>query len=342
MPTKFLLITFCCWGIFSAGLAKAVSVSALFLPDSVVKTAETLPSEPTDELLGIEHVNDSINITKADDANIDAYPFVSMREPVSAQQLLMRGFSTEITMKTVVAAQKLAIKIKKQKIHNPKWRKSDNKTYARVRVKHRSLPANSVCDPNLKVVTTPEKRLAKWVESLFIDNYKNCQFQNIITPIAAGNVIKTKDYGNAVVVNYILGDRIMQEALFKEDGKPQVIERKYRGIKNIVIEITKEKRMAMISDGVHFKSINTKNPKAQKIVLSLAETKSILIERLLLEGRSQDVLRLYPEERENMDELTKKFNLKTAALHRKDLLPKEAPVKTAPGKSPAGKVPAKK
>lgn len=185
------------------------------------------------------------------------------------------------------------------------------------------------CDPNLRPVTTPEEQLGKAVRYLLTNHYKNCKVQSVVTPIGTGNVVATEQYGNAVVVDFVMGERVQQEALYKANTSPSVIERKYKAVKQLVVQATEEKRMQLSGDGLRFESIVVKNPKTKRYALSPTETKKIIARRLLQEGRTEDMLRLYPEERENLDVWQKEFNVKSAALHRKDLgstsLPKTPP-----------------
>jgi hypothetical protein len=206
--------------------------------------------------------------------------------------------------------------------------KGDRFACRTVRIPRRTLRFKAPpCDPNLRAVTTPEEKLGKAVQYLFTNKYKNCKLQAVTSPVATGQIVRTEQYGNAVVVDYVMAERVLQEALYKTNTAPRIIERKYKAIKQLVVEATEEKRMQMTGDGLRFESVVVKNPKTKTYKLSPTETKKIIVQRLLLEGRTEDMLRLYPEERENLDAWQKQYNVKTAALHRKDLGSKPLPAK---------------
>ncbi len=201
--------------------------------------------------------------------------------------------------------------------------------------------AGAACDPALKTVTTPGEMLGKKIKYLFTNHRKNCDYQNLYASIGKGNLIKTEKYGNVPVIDFVKGDRVYQEALFLPEGeegrtRPKLIERKIPGIKQLVVLVSPEKQTTIAGDGITFTRVKNKKFNPERNVLTVEETKQVLVQRLLETGQVTRMLNLYPEERKNLAELKKKYSPKTAELHRKDLakLPAKAPA-ALPVRAPA-------
>lgn len=144
-------------------------------------------------------------------------------------------------------------------------------------IKHKNVDDFKVyCDPNLESVTTTMERVQKDIKYFFTFKRKFCKLEARYSGVSAGCIVETS-HGTAVVSDYVTEKDIIYP------------------IKLIVL-ITKNSPRKKNGD-----------PNLKKITLSREETKEIMIRELIKRQKFIWLVRMYPEERPNLESLKKLY-----------------------------------
>jgi len=127
-----------------------------------------------------------------------------------------------------------------------------------------------LCDPNITKGTTTMERIAKEINYWFTRHKRFCDLEKRYSGVTVGVVVETK-YGTAVVTDYVVKKDI------------------YYPLK---IEVAIAQKRAENGD-----------PRIKTILLSREETKEIMIVELIKRQKYIWLVRMYPEERKNLDKL---------------------------------------
>lgn len=127
-----------------------------------------------------------------------------------------------------------------------------------------------LCDPNITKGTTTMQRIGKEIKYWFTKHKRFCDLEKRYSGVTVGVVVETK-YGTAVVTDYVV----------KKDIYYPV---------RIEVAIARPRT----EDG---------EPRVRTILLSREETKEIMIEELIKRKKYIWLVRMYPEERKNLEKL---------------------------------------
>lgn len=181
-------------------------------------------------------------------------------------------------------------------------------------VRHAAIDDLTVsCNPNDAAVLLPIERLGVRFANLFTETRIHCELTGIPSPISVGDIVDTKEYGRAVVVDYVLAERTEQYLEWRGNeigDRGRVKTRTYFAIKSLVVQGTKVERNRIVGVGLTFSSVELKKDYVT-FELSPEETKEIFIQRLIERGESEMLTLVYPEERKNFDSWVAKFPPRT-------------------------------
>lgn len=147
------------------------------------------------------------------------------------------------------------------------------------------------CDPNLRSRTTTAERLGKRIKWFFTNKRKQCAIMPLFTSVSAGEMIETARYGNAIVVDFKIRNRVEEFIEYPDDMalKGQKRKRKWRAIYRITLKVTEnDPDFPLTRKGYYL------------VCLSPEETKEVMIRYLIEKGMIDDLPRMYPEERANI------------------------------------------
>lgn len=159
------------------------------------------------------------------------------------------------------------------------------------------------CDPNQYDYTSRLEVLDYRVRDLFTNKRKFCKLNAIYSPISAGMIVSTEKYGDVMVADYVLRNHVQWLRFRKhaEDSTHFVVKKRTRKvIKHLVVLILHPRKPYDREGFVRFK----------KVRLSEEETKRILIEHYFRRGRVDWLLRMYPDERKNLQILQERYNFR--------------------------------
>ena len=157
-----------------------------------------------------------------------------------------------------------------------------------------------MCDPNIRAPTSNMERVAKDIKRWFTNQRKYCKINAVYSGVGAGQLIMTEQYGTAQVVDFVMGNRTQYFYRWGQDSTTHYcMTRDVRVVKRLVVRIPKRGRWRTW-DG---------RPRIKTIKLSEEETKRIMIRHLVMRNKLFQLLRMYPEERENLQALRLKYSL---------------------------------
>ncbi|MCS7073958.1 MAG: hypothetical protein NZ108_05785, partial [Bacteroidia bacterium] len=200
------------------------------------------------------------------------------------------------------------LQIKHRSLHNVcyarlqvKHKSFDGFTCGRVLIKHVPLHKYKVyCDPNIKQPETNMERIGKEIKILFTRHKKFCKLNDIHSGVAVGNVIETSKYDKAIVKDYIVQKKILRYKRYPNGDSTMTCtkEKEIRAVKHIIVEVPRSKDKYRTSNG---------NPALKKVKLSRAETKTIMMRELVERNKLNWLVRIYPEERQNLKAIIAQF-----------------------------------
>ncbi len=159
------------------------------------------------------------------------------------------------------------------------------------------------CDPNKVPETTDLERFADKVKYLATNHRKFCKLNNLYSSVSAGMIVRTEKYGDVMVVDYKIKKfrKIYRTLKDPSDStKYKKIRKKHKTIGNLVVLVLNPKKPYKRTGNINFKEVK----------LSEAETKRILIENFVKRGRFDDLARVYPEERKNIELIKERYGYK--------------------------------
>jgi len=167
------------------------------------------------------------------------------------------------------------------------------------------------CDPNFQAPTSNMERVGKELKYFFTNKKKYCKINSVYSGVSAGQVVETEEYGIAVVTDFILKDRILKypQVVYGKRNKKvkeKVREKKIKGVRNLVVLVPKDPKKMRKRNG---------QANLKKVVLSQDETKQIMIQHLMKKDNMLWIVRMYPEEEQNIPVLRVKYGLDKEIHH---------------------------
>jgi hypothetical protein len=181
-------------------------------------------------------------------------------------------------------------------------RSLDAYTCGGVTIKHRSPEQMSCATPENRDLS-PLQKFAMKVKYHLSNNRRHCKITALYSGISAGEIVETNDNGTGVVVDYKIGRYATTFVRYNgKDSTKVKIERKYvPGIRRLFVMVVK--------DPNHPRDLNGM-PLMRKVQLSEGETKALMLQSLVRRRRLEWLVRMYPEERQNLQELLEKYAVK--------------------------------
>ena len=167
---------------------------------------------------------------------------------------------------------------------------------------HTTALAQARPNPNLKNVKTD-------IKNVFTFKRRCCKIVNIYSGVAKGTMVVTRDWGEAPIDGYVIRKKKVYFYRYVKNDlteKKKVV-KKIRAIKNLKVLAPKNKD-AMRGEGG--------KPRMKRIKLSAEESKSIMITELIKRNNVKWIVLLYPEERENLQQLL---------MQQQDVAPPDTP-----------------
>ncbi|MFN7708604.1 MAG: hypothetical protein ACK5QE_08095 [Sphingobacteriia bacterium] len=172
-------------------------------------------------------------------------------------------------------------------------RSLDGTTCGHLKIKHTPLHKYRVpCDPSMKRTTNLE-RAAYQMQMLMRNHKKNCKLSNVVSSLSAGQMVKTEDYGTVMIADYVIDKRIKRMVRWADadSSKKRIVKLKRAAVRNLIVIVPVDPAMRRNRQGeVTFK----------RVLLSEAETKDLMIEHFIQKGMTEQLIRMYPEERPNL------------------------------------------
>ncbi len=159
------------------------------------------------------------------------------------------------------------------------------------------------CDPNKVAETTDLERFADKVKYLATNHRKFCKLNNLYSPVSAGMIVRTEKYGDVMVVDYKIKNFKKIYRILKDENdstRYKKVRKKHKTIGNLIVLVLNPKKPYKRKGNINFKEVK----------LSEAETKRILIENFVKRGRFDDLARVYPEERKNLELIKERYGYK--------------------------------
>jgi hypothetical protein len=178
----------------------------------------------------------------------------------------------------------------------------------------------------VKIGTDQEANQIKTeIRHLFTFHRKECKIISVHCGVAVGQVLQTPALGKVIVIDHILGTKKVQFYKLTKPNKTKIklntneqpekklFTKKIRSIKQLVVladeNYTGEETQEQVQVQVQDQTLETPEPKLKKVKLSPEQTKELMIEQLVKRNQLKTLVRMYPEERENIPELVKRYNL---------------------------------
>jgi hypothetical protein len=177
--------------------------------------------------------------------------------------------------------------------------------------------SRNACDPAQRQMAYDIDAIGNGVRNTLINNKKFCKLNATYSGISAGQVVKSRQYGFGVVADVELGLKRTNFVRYKDASSSQrssffqsenpsgrfVRRPKYvAGVKNLVIVVPNPNR-------------KSKRDAFKRIRLDTEETKEIMLSSLVKRNRTDWIVRMYPEERENLLFLKQKYTPPKQALN---------------------------
>ncbi|GIV43113.1 MAG: hypothetical protein KatS3mg035_0236 [Bacteroidia bacterium] len=182
-----------------------------------------------------------------------------------------------------------------------KHKQLDNVCYKSLKICHRPLDKYRVpCDPNIVQPKSNLERVGDDLKYFFTNKKRFCKLNSIYSGVSAGQIIETQKYGKGVVTDYIVRNRLIQYVRYV-NGDSTKIKVKYRkspSIKHLVVLVPRDEKKLRKSNG---------DPNLKKVKLSQRETKEIMMKHLIERRNFVWLIRMYPEEEQNLPELYAKY-----------------------------------
>ncbi|MDW8335248.1 MAG: hypothetical protein RMM53_13630, partial [Bacteroidia bacterium] len=170
--------------------------------------------------------------------------------------------------------------------------------------------SRNACDPAQRQLSYDVDAIGHGVRNTFINNRKFCKLNAAYSGVSPGQVVKSQKYGFGVVADVELGLRKTEFVRYRDptptqrtssDGRTAVPGRFVRkpsyvaGVKNLIIVVPNPNRKG-------------KRDAFKRVRLDTEETKEIMLASLIKRNRYDWVVRMYPEERENLLFLRQKYS----------------------------------
>ncbi len=182
-----------------------------------------------------------------------------------------------------------------------KHKQLDNVCYKSLKICHRPLGKYKVpCDPNIVQPKTNLERVGADLKYIFTNKKRFCKLNSIYSGVSAGQIVETEKYGKSIVTDYIVKNRLIQYVRYV-NGDSTKIKVKYRkspSIKHLVVLVPRDEKKLRKSNG---------DPNLKKVKLSQKETKEIMMKHLVEKKNFVWLIRMYPEEEQNLPELYAKY-----------------------------------
>ncbi len=177
--------------------------------------------------------------------------------------------------------------------------------------------SRNACDPAQRQMAYDIDALGNGVRNTLINNKKFCKLNATYSGISAGQVVKSQKYGFGVVADVELGLKKTNFVRYKDPAAQQrsvagqnerppgrfVRQPNYvAGVKNLVIVVPNPNR-------------KSKRDAFKRVRLDPDETKEIMLASLVKRNRIDWIVRMYPEERENLLFLKQKYTPPKQALN---------------------------
>ncbi|MEM7036862.1 MAG: hypothetical protein AAF570_07785, partial [Bacteroidota bacterium] len=142
-----------------------------------------------------------------------------------------------------------------------------------LRIRHTDLNKVKIpCDPNMRDHTTTMERIGKEVKYWFTRHKRFCKLEARYSGVSQGNVVETS-VGTAIVENYVVKKNLYYPV-------------------RIIVSIPKDRPRTKKGDA-----------RLKYIKLTREETKEIMIRELIKRRKFIWLVRMYPEERKNLESL---------------------------------------
>ena len=152
------------------------------------------------------------------------------------------------------------------------------------------------CDPNITAPTTNMEYVADDIIRFFTRKRKFCQLEKLYSGVSPGYPIETQEHGTAIVKKFKIKNKVFESARWGGDSTDiKIRKRKVRAIKHIIVEVDRKGFFGGIA------KLFGKDRKTVK--LSVEETRQIMIKQLMLRGKIDWLVRMYPEERPNLQQI---------------------------------------
>jgi len=182
-----------------------------------------------------------------------------------------------------------------------KHKQLDFACYKSLKICHRPIDQYKVpCDPNIVQPKSNLERVGDDLRYFFTNKKRFCKLNSIYSGVSAGQIIETQKYGKGVVTDYVIKNRLIQYVRYV-NGDSTKIKVKYRkspSIKHLVVLVPKDEKKLRKSNG---------DPNLKKVKLSQRETKDIMMKHLVEKRNFVWLIRMYPEEEQNLPELYAKY-----------------------------------
>jgi len=182
-----------------------------------------------------------------------------------------------------------------------KHKQLDNVCYKSLQICHRPLDKYKVpCDPNIVQPKSNLERVGDDLKYFFTNKKRFCKLNSLYSGVSAGQIIETQKYGKGVVTDYVIKNRLIQYVRYinGDSTKIKVRYRKSPSIKHLIVLVPRNEK--------HLRKPNG-DPNLKKVKLSQKETKEIMMKHLVEKRNFVWLIRMYPEEEQNLPELYAKY-----------------------------------
>ncbi|MFW5658738.1 MAG: hypothetical protein ACOCZ8_02035 [Bacteroidota bacterium] len=174
------------------------------------------------------------------------------------------------------------------------------------------------CDPNITAPTTNMEHVANDIKRFFTNKKKFCQLEKVYSGVSTGYPVETEEHGLAIVKKFKIKPKVYKYARWGGDSTDiKIRKRKVNTIKHIMVQVPRDgffDKIGGLFKGSQFKTVK----------LSEAESKRIMMEQLMERGKIDWLVRMYPEERPNLQQIKIDYGLYRKPLFLKRMEAEQA------------------
>jgi hypothetical protein len=175
-------------------------------------------------------------------------------------------------------------------------------------MKHTPLHKYKVICPAQNDEPREMDHIANDIKHFFTYKRKHCKINSNYSGLGVGQIVETRELGPVVVADFVVRNKVVSYDRWRPEDSTDVyrVKKKIRSVRNIIVYTSRNGEWYNRRGDLDLK----------KVKLSRKESKQLMIKHLVQRNKLDWLVRMYPEEIENLEALKARYGMPESALPR--------------------------